>query len=280
MTLKEVLEFSFFNIGDFHLSLYHIIAAGIILTIARIVVGVIKRVAGRYFERKEVDPGRQYAFAQFVKYIIYTIAILLALEAMGISISILMGGAAALLVGIGLGLQQTFNDLISGLILLIEGSVEVDDIIVVDGIVGKVTDIGIRTSKVETRDQTSILIPNSKLVSEKAINWSHTSKPTRFSINIGVAYTSDVDLITSLLLKAVEKHSKVLSTPKPIVQFVDFGNSSLDFVLMFYSKEYFGIELVKSEVRYTIMRLFREHEVEIPFPQTDLWLRNPESLRS
>ncbi|MEM6321728.1 MAG: mechanosensitive ion channel domain-containing protein, partial [Bacteroidota bacterium] len=183
----------------------------------------------RYFKKNQVDAGRKFAFTQFTKYIIYTVAILMALEALGIKLSVLWGGAAALLVGIGLGLQQTFNDLVSGLILLIEGSVEVGDIIQVDGLIGKVESINIRTSQIGTRDNVSILVPNSKLVGENAINWSHTPTPARFQIRVGVSYNSDVDLVTSLLLKAAETHPKVLKTPTPTVQFIDFGSSSLDF---------------------------------------------------
>ncbi len=276
--LKEILEFPFLNIGDFHLSLFHIIAAIFILSIARFLVWLINRILERFFRKRNVDAGRRFAFLQFAKYIIYTAAILMAFEAVGLSLSVLWGGAAALLVGIGLGLQQTFNDLVSGLILLIEGSVEVDDIIEVDGIVGTVTSIGIRTSRVETRDQISILIPNSKLVGEKAINWTHNATPTRFAVSVGVAYSSDIDLVTNLLLQAAHEHHNVLKTPKSAVQFNGFGNSSLDFTLLFFSNNNLRIEFTKSELRYRITKLFRINGVEIPFPQTDLWLRNAEVL--
>lgn len=276
--LKGLLEHNFI-IGSFQVNIVQLIIAFFIITGARILLWVIGRFLNRYFKRQHVDAGRQYAFKQFIKYIVYTIAVLMALEAIGIQLSVIWGGAAALMVGIGLGLQQTFNDLISGLILLIEGSVEVGDIIKVDGLVGKVESINMRTSKIMTRDNVSILVPNSKLVGENAVNWSHAPTPSRFQVRVGVAYSSDVDLVTSLLLKAVNEHPKVLDTPAPGVQFIDFGSSSLDFDLHFYSHEYMGIEWIKSDVRYKITRLFREHKVEIPFPQQDLWLRNGEVLK-
>lgn len=280
MSLKEILEFNFISIGDFNLSLYHLIAALSILLLARLLVTLTGKLIGRYFKKKQVDEGRRYAIFQVLKYIIYTAALLMAMEAMGISLSLLLGGAAALMVGIGLGLQQTFNDLISGIILLIEGSVEVGDILEVDSVVGKVIEIGIRTSKVETRNKISIVIPNSKLVDDKAINWSHNKAPTRFGIDVGVSYVSDVDLVTRLLLQAVNEHNDVLKDPSPRVQFKDFGSSSLDFTVWFFSYHYFPIEFVKSDIRYRITKLFRENDVEIPFPQQDLWLRNPEDLRA
>jgi len=278
MTIKEILEYNFIHLGDFKLSLYHIIAAVLVLTAARVIMSLLSRLMDQYFKRRKVDAGRSYALLQFVKYIVYTSALLIAMEVIGVSISVLWGGAAALMVGIGLGLQQTFNDLVSGIILLIEGSVQVGDIMEMDGIVGTVTSIGIRTSKIETRDRISILIPNSKLVGDKAINWSHNEEPTRFQVNVGVAYSSDVELVTSLLLQAANEHKNILKTPPPRVQFKDFGNSSLDFMLHFFSYEYLPVEFTKSDLRYRITQLFRENNVEIPFPQTDLWLRNAKSL--
>lgn len=274
MSFNDILEYSFLHFGDFHLSLYHLLAAAFVLGLARLLVIVTNRIVRQYFKRRKIDAGRQYAILQFIKYIIYTGAALIALEAMGIAISVIWGGAAALLVGIGLGLQQTFNDLLSGIILLIEGTVEIDDVVEVDGVVGRVTAIGIRTSRIETLNKISILIPNSKIAGEKATNWSHNEEPTRFQVKVGVAYSSDVNLVTQLLLQAAIEHPQVLRTPAPRVQFQDFGNSSLDFILHFYSFEYLQNEFVKSDLRYQITRLFREHQVEIPFPQRDLWLRN------
>jgi small-conductance mechanosensitive channel len=280
MTFKEFLEYNFIDTANFQLNTYHVLAAFFVLIFARILLWIIGRLAVRYLNRKHVDPGRSYAFMQILKYVIYTGAILIAMEAMGISVTLLMGGAAALLVGVGLGLQQTFNDLISGIILLIEGSVEVGDIIEIDGLVGSVTEIGIRTSKVETRDRISIVIPNSKLVVDKAINWSHNAEPTRFQVNVGVAYNSDIDLVTNLLLQAAKEHKEILKTPQPLVQFRDFGNSSLDFSIHFFSTEYLRVVFIRSELRYRILQLFREHGVEIPFPQQDIWFRNAESLNA
>jgi len=278
MTFKEILEYKFLNIGDIHVTLIHVLSAIFVLVVARVFMSLISRGMNRYFKKKGVDTGRQFALVQVTKYVVYTIAILTAIQALGVSISILWGGAAALMVGIGLGLQQTFNDLVSGIILLVEGSVEVDDIIEIDGIIGTVTNIGIRTSKVETRDKISLVIPNSKLVVDKSINWSHNAEPTRFNVKVGVAYSSDVERVTNILLAVAKEHKDILDDPAPRVQFQDFGNSSLDFALYFFSYNYLPIEFIKSDIRYKITKLFREHEVEIPFPQNDLWIRNPEAL--
>jgi small-conductance mechanosensitive channel len=278
MSIKEILEYNIITFGEFHLSIFQIILVIAVFLIVRFLIWSINRVANRFFKRKKVDKGRQYAFLQVVKYIIYTGAVILVLEAVGISLSILWGGAAALLVGVGLGLQQTFNDLISGLILLVEGTVEVNDVIETNGIIGTVTSIGVRTSKVETLDRISILIPNSKLVGNNATNWSHNKASTRFQIEVGVAYKSDVQVVTALLLQATNEHHKILKLPVPEVQFKDFGSSSLDFVIHFYSYEFRRIQFVKSDLRYRIIQLFRENNIEIPFLQIDLWLRDANNI--
>jgi len=278
MTLKEILEYNFLKIGDLQLSLVQVIIAILFFLFARFVIRLISKLATNYFTRKGVDLGRQYAFKQFVKYVVYLIAFFLALEAIGIQFSVIWGGAAALLVGFGLGLQQTFNDLVSGVILLLEGTVEVGDIIEVNSVVGRVTDIGIRTTKIKTRDDIIILLPNSKIIGDSSTNWSHNRTPIRHKIEVGVSYASDINLVTSLLLTAVVENKGVENKQAPSVQFSDFGNSSLNFKLYFYSKNYMSIEVVKSEIRYRIMGLFREHNIEIPFPQQDLWLRNSELL--
>ena len=274
MTLTQILEYNFISLGDYTINLLDILEVLIILVFARLAVSLLTNGLRRILTRRRVDIGRQYAATQFLKYIIYTFTILAILQAIGVSLSLLWAGSAALLVGLGLGLQQTFNDFFSGILLLMEGSVEVGDILEISGLVGRVEQIGMRTSKIQTRDNIDLIIPNSKLVSDNVINWSHNNTPTRFNVPVGVAYSSDVDVITQLLLDAADSNTKVLKEPAPSVQFVGYGDSSLDFLLYFYSYEFWRIEAVKSELRFTIFSSFREQGVEIPFPQRDLWLRN------
>lgn len=281
MNLTEILEFNLLEVGTYSLTVGKLVSVLFIFLGARLFINFIHKILlKRFFRRKKIDVGRQFALKTFLKYIIYTLAILWVMQTLGIKLSVIWGGAAALLVGIGLGLQQTFNDLISGLILLSEATVEVGDVVLVDGIIGTVKSIGIRTSKVETRDNIFIIIPNSKLVGDNVINWSHTKTPTRFQVNVGVSYSSDVKLVTALLLKAAEDHPGVLEHPAPTVQFKDFGNSSLDFQLHYFSEEFLRYEFIKSDLRYRIIDLFRKHGVEIPFPQRDLWLKNADLLVS
>lgn len=178
------------------------------------------------------------------------------------------------MIGFGLGIQDLFNDFVSGIVLLFEGTVSMDDVIEVDGIVGQVKNIDLRTSKIETRDHIVIIIPNSKLVGENVINWSHNRENTRFIIKVGVAYGSDVKLVKSLLEEAANEHKSISNHPMPVARFVDFGNSSLDFEIVFFSREMFSIEFIKSDIRFLIDEKFRKNNVTIPFPQRDVHVYN------
>jgi small-conductance mechanosensitive channel len=178
-----------------------------------------------------------------------------------------MAGSAALLVGIGFGLQSVFSDFISGIIILVDASVKVNDVIELDSLVGTVKEINFRTTTVMTRDEKYIIIPNSDLTSNRLINWTHSQVTSRFEVQVGVDYSSDVDLVMNILVKAVNKHPKVLKKPEPFVRFTEFADSSLNFNILFWSDDIFRIENVKSEIRVEIFRLFKENNIQIPFPQ-------------
>lgn len=244
-----------------------------IYVFVRVLLWTLEQALRTYFDRQQIDIGTRYAIQQVIKYIIYTMALLAAIQALGFDLGIVWGGAAALLVGIGLGLQQTFNDLLSGLLLLIERSVEVGDTLDVGGTVGRVERIGIRVSQLKTRDDIIVLVPNSHLVTSQVVNWTHNKTSTRFAVDVGVAYGSDTALVRRLLLEVANKHDEVESYPSPVVQFRNFGASSLDFKLFFWSKGVMEIERVKSDLRFDIDAAFRKHGVQIPFPQQDVWIR-------
>ena len=275
MSFQEFFDFQLLSIGDYTLSVGQVAIALLILLGTRLLYLTVARIIRRRFARKpDSDLGRLYAFKQITKYILYVIGTLAALQVIGVQLSVIWASAAALLVGLGLGMQQTFNDLVSGVILLIEGTVEVDDVVNMNGLIGKVTQIGIRTSKIKTQNDDYILVPNSKLVVENVQNLSYNEAPNRFQIKVGVAYGSDVEMVSELLLKAAEIHPDVVNSPSPLVQFIEFGNSSLDFILHFYSSHYMEIPRIQSDMRFTINQLFKEAEITIPFPQREVWLRN------
>ncbi len=252
-----------------------IVAAGILLITRLFIWILIQLILYPYYRRKEINIGSQYAINQLLRYVLFTIAVLIALQSLGIQMTLIWGGAAALLVGIGLGLQQTFNDFFSGLVLLFERSVEVGDVVNLGGLIGTVRLIGLRSSHVQTRDNITVIVPNSKLVVDNVVNWSHNDNRARFHITVGIAYGSDTELVRDLLVLAAQQHEKILNFPRPFVRFIDFGNSSLDFELHFWTKELIRIEDVKSDLRFAIDAAFRENEVTIPFPQRDVWFKTP-----
>ena len=247
---------------------------------AQIIVWLITQVVlFGFYQRKRIDKGSRFAINQLIKYVIYFIAAIVAIQSLGINMTLLLGGAAALLVGVGLGLQQTFNDFFSGLVLLFERTVSVGDILEVGGVVGTVKRIGLRSSIIETRANVSIVIPNSKLVNDNVNNWTHFVDYGRFSVEVGVAYGSDTSKVKKLLLKSVNDHPLILNYPTPFVRFESFGDSALLFTIYFFSNRFMIIEDVRSDVRFNIDKLFRENNINIPFPQRDLWVKNVDDFK-
>ncbi len=277
--MQAVLSYVLFAVGDYEITVRMLCVAALVLLVTKGLAGGVARFVLRpFFRRNNVDLGRSYAVTRIIRYVIYTAGFFMSLSLLNIAVSALWAAGAALLVGIGIGLQQTFNDFFCGFLLLIEGPVEVGNVIEVDDLIGRVVEIGLRTSKVRTRDDIMIIVPNSHLINTNITNWSHNRRPLRFHIDVGVAYGSDVKLVTRVLEEAANDHKDILERPAARVMFRGFGTSSLDFELYFYSQEHWRIEFVKSDLRYRINELFVEHGVQIPFPQQDLWLRNPEVL--
>jgi small-conductance mechanosensitive channel len=151
----------------------------------------------------------------------------------------------------------------------------VGDVVELEGDVGIVKEIGFRTTKIENRDNIILIIPNSKFIGENVINWSHIEQKTRFSVDVGVAYGSDVELVKKVLLECARDHQEVTEYPKPFVRFDDFGNSSLDFQLFFWTDNAFRVENIKSDLRFAIDKKFRENKITIPFPQRDVHIKKP-----
>ncbi len=257
------------------ISLFSLVLAIFIVLVTRLLIWVAVRFfLSEVYRRQEINVGAQFAINQLFRYLLYFLALLIILRTLGVSLTLVAGGTAALLLGVGLGLQQTFNDFFSGILLLFERSVEVGDVVEISGLVGTVKSIGLRTSQVQTRDNKTVIVPNSNLVVNKVENWSYNDEIARFTVNVGVAYGSDTQLVKDLLIQAAGNHPKILKYPKPFVRFSNFGNSSLDFEIHFWSMEFMQIEDVMSDLRFRIDALFREHHITIPFPQRDIWIRS------
>jgi len=273
MTLEQILDYELLKTSNLNITVFQLVVVIIILIVTTIIIRILKFFFRKVERRNKEDSGRRLALLQIIRYILWVVAIILAFEALEIKITLLLAGSAALLVGVGLGLQQIFQDILSGVAMLIEGNLKIGDIVEIkDGTIGKVRDINLRTSKIETRDNIIMVVPNSRFITENVINWSHINKHTRFSVKVGVAYGSDVKLVSKLLYESAINHKLVARHPAPFVRFLDFGESSLDFQVFFWSHENFMAENIKSDIRYEINKAFTENNVRIPFPQRDVYI--------
>ncbi|MGB0523284.1 MAG: mechanosensitive ion channel family protein [Flammeovirgaceae bacterium] len=272
--IKKILNFNLISFDHYQLTVLGlVIIIGGYFVLWKALNLFAARINKLFFIRGRIDSGRQHSIVLIVKYAANTIFILFCLQLIGINLSLVLTGSAALLVGLGFGIQSIFNDLVSGVIILFEGNVDKGDIVDAGGLVGEVEKLGIRTSHVRTREGVTIAVPNSKFVSENVINWTHEEQSARFMVGVGVAYGSDVQLVKELLLNCAKEHPDVASTPSSFVRFVNFGNSSLDFELYFWSEHIWVIENIKSDLRFAIDATFREHKITIPFPQRDVHMK-------
>lgn len=248
----------------------------IVFVLARTLVWYFRRWFTRLTENRtlSLDHGRSLAISQIFSYAIYVLAVLLALTSLKIDINLIIASTAGLFVGVGLALQHIFDDFMSGIIILFDGTLEVNDWVVVDtvGLEGKVVEIRLRTTVIETLDNISVVVPNSKITSNNVINRTFNDQETRFSVTVGVAYGSNLQIVRKALLTSAESHGKILKKPEPKVRFTDFGDSALAFDLLFWTKHEESIPEIKSDLRFKIEAEFRRHRISIPFPQRDLHL--------
>lgn len=276
--MNKFWEHPFFIIGKFALTPSKLVGFLLVLFIATVFLSLLRR----FFLNKRPltfsEKGRRVSLYQLIKYVTWVLAISFCITILGFDVTILVAGSAALLVGLGFGLQNIFSDFISGLLMLLEGKVKIGDVMEVEQIVGKVQEINLRTSVLLTRDGYNIIVPNHKFITDNLINWSHQSLERRFQINIGVSYGSDVELVTKILIDCSLKQKELINNDKlrSFVRFSDFGDSALLFNLMFWTNDIFSVEQVKSDLRYKIFNAFQENNISIPFPQRDVHIIKPE----
>lgn len=211
----------------------------------------------------------------FFNYFVYTIVILLSFQNVGVDLTAVFAASAALLVGVGLALQTFIQDIISGVFIIVDQSVHVNDIIEVDGQIGKVENIKLRTTRAVTRENKVLIIPNHKFMTSILFNWTENGVITKEFVEIGVSYNSDAKQVTSILLDIANKHKSILSNPEPTIIFNDFGDNAIIFQLYFALNSSFASNIVKSDLRYEIFEEFHKHNIEIPFPQRTLTFVNP-----
>jgi small-conductance mechanosensitive channel len=275
-SVTDVLNYHLFSIGNATitpLNIFYILLFSLLLIY---VSNSVKRLlVSRVLGRTKLDLGAQQAIGTILRYIVLTIGFLVILQTVGIDLTTLNVLAGAVGIGIGFGLQNVANNFISGLIILFERPIKAGDRIEVDDVHGEVLSIGARSTTIRTNDNIAIIVPNSKFISENVVNWSFGSDVIRFKIPVGVSYDSDVDLVTKLLVEAAKENDDVIDEPPPSVRFLKFDDSALYFELRAWSRARLHKPgLFTSNLNFAIIRKFREHNIEIPFPQRDLHIRS------
>lgn len=265
-----ILSTPIFELGGNSISIFSMVLACGLLWSSFVLAKAGEKLVQKGLVDQDIDPGIKSSIERFSRYLIIVIGIWISLDSVGINLNSLAAFGAVLGVGIGFGLQNITQNFISGLIILIERPIKKGDMVEVKGIRGKVLDIQARSTLVLTRDDVVIIVPNSQFISEQVINDSFSGEKIRLSLPVGVSYGSNVDLVEKTLTEVAYKNSKVIKKPHPKVLFTDFGDSALNFELRIWVEDLWDRELVLSDLRFEIDKSFREHEIQIPFPQRDL----------
>ena len=231
-------------------------------------------IEGRIAKRRHIDAGLRYTICRLVRYVVVTIGTLVSVkQAFAVDLTSIAVIFTALSVGIGFGLQYLAADIASGFILLFERPIRVGDRITIGDDEGDVQSINLRTTIVTTNDHIAIIVPNSKLVGQRVVNWSYGDPRARLSIPIGVADDSDIDLVTRTLKKVAEGVDNVLADPAPRVQFMKFGDYALEFRLLVWTSRPRRHAQIRSDINYRIFKLFKERNIRIPYPTQEFLLR-------
>ncbi len=274
--IDTILDYQIWDNEIVKLSIQGIVEVILLFLVARISIWFIKRWLYNFRLGPNFDDGRRYTIFQITKYVVYTVIIVMGLETLGVEVTTILAAETALFVGIGLGLQDAFKDLSSGIIILMERTISAGDIIRIGEEIGKVESIGLRTTTIRSRDDILIIMPNHRITNEAVTNLTLQNSKTRFSIKVGVEYGTDVDLVKKILVECAE-NNKNTSNNESLVFLRDFGENAIIFELLFYCRNPFKIEAIKSEIRFEIDRRFRESGITIPFPQRTVWHMNPEN---
>ena len=267
-SISDFLGWKIYNSETIHLT----VGTFLTIIISIVLVTYLLRLINRLVSRKlpEEDKNKFESIFGFIKYLFYILVVVTILHSSGVNLTVLLTASAALFVGLGFALQYLFQDIISGILIILDQSLHVGDIIEIDGKVGRVFEIRLRTTRALTRDDKVVVIPNHKFLTDSIYNYTQNHKTTREAVKVGVAYGSDVALVTELLLQCATEHTGILNKPKPFVLFEDFGDSALQFSLYFYLTDSYGDPSIKSDIRYKIDAAFRTNNIAIPFPQRDI----------
>jgi small-conductance mechanosensitive channel len=278
ITFADLFRVKLINLPNFKLDFSALLVIISVFFGARIFVSFSTLVISRRFQRsKNYDKATEFIYVQIAKYFIYIFSIFFCFQLLNVT-SLLLGGSAAILVGIGFGIQDVFKDFVAGFVLLFEAKLRVGDVVEItpvskagakstETIVAKILKINLRTTEIQTREGNILIIPNTRLTQEQVENWSHGSELTRFTIKVTVEYGSNTEEIQRLLKQAALAHPNVNKNEPIFVRLADFGDSGLELELIFWADQSWDINNYKSEIRFEIDRLFREYKIKVPYPQ-------------
>jgi potassium efflux system protein len=249
------------------------VGAGFIVA-AAIIANLLALSARRVLRARGTAQGVQFAFAKIVRYSVLAIGIIAAINAMGFRLDALLAASAVVAVGIGFGLQNIAQNFISGLILLFEQPVRHGDFVRVGGTLGTVDDIGLRATHIVTRDEVTIIVPNSALITAEVVNHSRPTTSLRNRVPVGVAYGTDTALVKRVLLEVAKNDQGVLTVPAPEVRLEDFADSAMSFAIFCWIPNAREDLRTASSLRFAIEKAFRAAGITIPFPQREVRMKN------
>ena len=271
----DLLQVKLFSIQDNPVTFLKLIVFVLLLVGFSYMASVSKKILNKkVLPRFVKDSGLRYTLSRMSQYIVVVIGVFISFQFLGINMTGLAVIFGFLSVGIGFGLQNVTSNFISGLIVLFERPISVGDRVMVNSIEGDVQEINIRSTKVKTLDNISIIVPNSEFVSKDVINFSHGDPTYRLSIDVGVSYSSDLDTVLKALNEVADESDDVLDRPNHEVQLRNFGDSSWDMKLLVWIPDVKKRYQVQNALNQAIVRKFAEYEIEIPFPQRDLHVRS------
>lgn len=267
--MKEFLNTTI-ELGSFELSFRSILLFFSVIAAAQVVIWSVRYLLRKFLRNSNFEEGTRFMVMRLVRTVVYFLVIVVALDTAGIELTVFWASSAALLVGVGIGLQNFFNDVVSGFVLLFEGGVRVGDELEVDGMMVRVERIDLRSTRVITRFGNLIVIPNGLISGQTVRNFTQGENATLIQLDVGVAYGSDVERVKAILLEAANAEEEVVKKPQTAVLFNDFGESSLQFTVCFWIEKPFLRKLVSSNIRFRIDEAFRANGIRIPFPQRDV----------
>lgn len=261
LNLIELIFTPLVEFQNFTLYPYHLVSFVIIMGVARLISFIFRVLITKYSERKGLGKGSVISIHTIFKYFLYIFAFSIFLDNIGINVTVFLAGSTALFVGIGLGLQKTFNDFVSGVIILFEGSVKVGDILKVENEIGEVKEIRLRASMIESVDGKLLVVPNSKFVNESITNFTHLNNSVFFETDVIVSSENDPNKVVEALNDAVKEVKDIIDDPAPNVVFSDFGDEKLHFKVVYRTHKILGYSGVESQLRFKMYKKLAEHGI-------------------